>query len=191
MSASPSPSGFRERLAFDAARGEWRDETRRYMMIRPEALMGMFRRLEEPARGEALAALAASIVEQGGDSARAYRAQVSRVLGADDAQALLDTVAATAPELGWGVWNFSREGQALTLRVRNSPFAAGFGPSESPVCAPIVGMMTAVASLVHGAPWQAVEVSCAATRAAEPSDAAECRFEARPVAAPGGTGGGA
>ena len=159
---------FRERLAFDAARGEIRDETRRYMMMRPEALMGLFRRLEGPARDEAFAALAASIVEMGGDSARAYRAH-----GGGDPDRLLATVAATAPDLGWGVWRFERSDGALRLVVANSPFAVGFGPADRPVCSAIVGMMTAVSRLVLGEQAAAEEIACAAC------GAPACRFEAR------------
>lgn len=159
---------FRDRIAFDPARGEIRDETRRYMMMRPEALMGLFRRLEGPGRDAAFAALAASIVEMGGDSARAYRAH-----GGGDPARLLDTVAATAPDLGWGLWRFDPTTDGLRLEVTNSPFAVGHGPSDRPVCSAIAGMMTAVSRLVIGETAFAEEVACASCGA--PS----CRFEAR------------
>jgi hypothetical protein len=159
---------FRDRLAFDEARGEIRDETRRYMMMRPEALMGLFRRLDGPARDAAFAALFDSIVEMGGDSARAYRAH-----GGGDPDRLLETVAATAPDLGWGVWRFERSGGGLSLEVANSPFAAGHGPSHRPVCAAVAGMATAVARMVLGDHARAVETACAAC------GAPACRFEAR------------
>jgi hypothetical protein len=41
----------------------------RYMMIRPDALMGLFRRLEPAERADAFEAIAASILEHGGKSA--------------------------------------------------------------------------------------------------------------------------
>ena len=41
----------------------------RYMMIRPDALMGLFRRLDPPQRAAAFEAIAASIREHGGKSA--------------------------------------------------------------------------------------------------------------------------
>lgn len=64
------------------------------MLMRPEALR-IFRRLDEDSRLEALDALKASVIEMGGDSARAYRTH-----GSGDPAALLATVAATAPEGG-------------------------------------------------------------------------------------------
>ena len=160
---------FRDRLVFDGGDGEVRDEDRRYMLMRPAALMGMFRRLDDQTRTRALDALAASVVEMGGDSARAYRSH-----GGADAAKLLATVAATAPDLGWGVWQFEHDGAGVALSVRNSPFAAGFGLASQPVCHAIAGMATAVARLVLDRDdVVARETECAAC------GAPGCRFEAR------------
>ncbi len=114
---------FRERLTLDPDAGAWFDQTRRYMLLRPEALMGIFRRLPEAERAMALSALQDSVFEQGSDSARAYRAM------GGTGEALLGVIQDSAPELGWGRWRFTREGEVLRLEVRNSPFAQGFGPS--------------------------------------------------------------
>lgn len=160
-------SSFRVRLTHDPDAGAWFDQTRRYMLLRPEALMGIFQRQPEAERAIALQALQDSVFEQSSDSARAYRAMG----GTGDA--LIGAIEASAPELGWGRWRFEREGDVLKLEVRNSPFAAGFGPSAAPVCAAITGMMRAVSTLVFGKPKQAREVQCAATG----HDA--CRFEAK------------
>ena len=151
-----SATSFKDRLLHDAQSGAWFDQTRRYMMIRPDALMGIFRRLPEPARMEALEAFAHSIAQQGGDSARAY----VEMGGTGDK--LLDVIACTAPELGWGIWAFERGQDSIRLSVRNSPFAAGYGVATHPVCMPIVGMIGAVSTLVMGQPMQAREIQCAA-----------------------------
>jgi predicted hydrocarbon binding protein len=160
--------GFRDRLELDEAAGAWFDQTRRYMLIRPEALMGVFRRLDPAPRALALAALEDSIFEQGSDSARAYRAMG----GTGDS--LLNVIAQSAPQLGWGLWEFTHEGTVLALHVLNSPFAAGYGASATPVCAAITGMVRAVATLVFDTPCHAHEVQCAAM------GAGYCRFEAQP-----------
>jgi uncharacterized protein len=164
-----APLSFRERLAFDEARGEIRDQSRRYLLIRPDALMGVFRRLPEPSRTEALQALADSIFEQGSDSARAYRAHQGA-----DGEALAHLVADTAPQLGWGLWRFEIADGRVGLTVANSPFAAGYGRADEPVCHPVVGMLRAVSTLVFGREGEAREAECAACGA----DA--CRFAARP-----------
>lgn len=140
----------------------------RYLKLRADTLMGMFRHLPEPARSQALAALARSTAEAGGDSAQRY-AQA----GASDAAALLAKIEKTAAELGWGEWCFGeRSGSRLALEVRDSPFAAGYGASDIEVCAPIAGMLQAVAGMVLGAPSEARETECCA-RGAD-----RCRFEA-------------
>jgi uncharacterized protein len=161
--------GFRERLAWDAETGALRDGALRYMLIRPEALMGIFTRLSEPARREAFAAFADSIYEHGRTSAKSYRA-----LGGAEGRALLDVIVATAPPLGWGIWQFaSRTDGGLDLAVRHSPFAEGFGAAAAPVCTPIVGMFRVVSEMVLGGPTVVQEASCAS------AGPATCRFVAR------------
>jgi predicted hydrocarbon binding protein len=146
----------------------------RYLRLRADTLMGMFRRLAPDERARALAAFARSTAEAGGDSARRCFDQV-----AGDKTALLEVIAKTAGELGWGSWRFERGAEVrLALEVADSPFAAGYGASDRPVCAPIAGMLAAVAGLVLDAECEAREVACRAC------GAAACRFEANPEEKP-------
>ncbi len=162
---------FRARLAYDHAAGEYRDGALRYMLIRPEALMGLIAELPEAARPAALEAFARALHRVGGGSARTYRAA-----GAATPEALLATIAATAPQLGWGRWEIARDGAGLTVAVRNSPFAAGAGPAAGPVCAPIRGMLRAVGEMALGTPVVTEETECAA------AGAPCCRFTVTPAA---------
>ena len=101
-------------------------------------------------------------------------------MGAGAPEALLTVIAGTAPQLGWGQWRFGQAADGrLDLEVANSPFAAGHGPAEGPVCAPIAGMLAAVAGMVLGGPVEVRETGCAAT------GAPACRFTARAVAEAG------
>jgi predicted hydrocarbon binding protein len=160
---------FRQRLSFDPARGELRDGDTHYVILREDSLMGLFKRLPEPARTDALEAFAASVTEHGARSAARYLA------GGGDAADMLATIDATAPQLGWGVWRFSRTAAGeLHLEVKNSPFAHGYGASPDAVCAPITGMFAAAASIVFDAPVQAEEDLCAS------AGGTVCRFSARP-----------
>lgn len=165
--------GFRARLAYDHAAGEYRDGALRYMLIRPEALMGLIAELPEAARPAAFEAFARALHRVGGGSARTYRAA-----GAATPAALLATIAATAPQLGWGRWEIARDGAGLTVTVRNSPFAAGAGPFAGPVCAPIRGMLRAVGEMALGTPVVTEETTCAA------AGAPCCRFTVTPAARP-------
>lgn len=145
-----------------------RDGGIRYLRLRADTLMGMFRHLPAPTRAQAFAALARSAAEHGGDSARRYLET-----GAGDTAALLATIEKTAAEFGWGDWRFGERGAArLALEVADSPFAAGYGAADTEVCAPITGMLQAVASLALGGACEAREIACCAR------GAASCRFEA-------------
>jgi uncharacterized protein len=152
-------------LKHDAARGELTEGAARYLLVRHDSLMGLFQRLPEPARAEALAAFADSAAEHGARSAQTYHAQ--------NPHDLLANVATKASQLGWGSWTFEREGDLIVLTVQNSPFAHGFGHTQKPVCAPIAGMLQAVASLALRVNARAEETSCAAT------GGAACVFHAR------------
>jgi len=162
---------FRDRVVFDAERGEYLDNGMRYMMIRPDAVMGILHELDPAMRQPVLEAFARSITKAGGKSAASYQS-----MGAADADALLTTIQGTAPELGWGRWTLRRVDAGLDLTVENSPFVQGFGPSETPVCYPIVGMLTAVGRMVFGTDVSVAEVACAAM-----ADQDVCRFEVRPA----------
>ncbi len=145
-----------------------RDREIRYLRLRADTLMGMFRHLPEPARTQALAALVRSTAEHGGDSARRYLESAG-----GDAAALLAMIEKTAVDLGWGAWRFAeRDATRLALEVHDSPFAAGFGTADTEVCAPITGMLQAVAALALGGACEAREVQCRAR------GASNCRFEA-------------
>ena len=140
----------------------------RYLRLRADTLMGMFRHLPGPARAQAFAAFVRSAAEHGGDSARRYLES-----GGADTTALLATIEKTAGELGWGSWHFGeRSATRLALDVADSPFAAGYGAADTEVCAPITGMLEAVARLALGSACAAREVQCRAR------GAASCRFEA-------------
>lgn len=170
------PPAFRARLEWDLARGELRDGDVRYLLIRDDTLMGLFRNLPEPARAAALEAFARSVVEHGTRSARRYQ-----TMGAAEARALLGVIEATAPQLGWGVWRFTETtGRTLALEVENSPFAAGYGPSPQPVCHAIAGMLEAVGALALGGDVRATEQACAA------QGHARCSFRAVGTGARGG-----
>jgi predicted hydrocarbon binding protein len=158
-------TNFRDRLVYDAEQGEYRDGDIRYMMIRPDALMGMIAELREDMRPLALEAFARAIHRFGGRSARVYQAA-----GAADSAALLDVIQQTAPQLGWGRWRLEHTADDLVLTVQNSPFATAAVGSPYPVCAPIRGMLTAVGELVLGEAVMVTETACAAT------GASCCRF---------------
>lgn len=157
---------FRDRLQRRPEEGALYDGEIRYLTMRPDALMGMFTRLEEPARSAALNALTASVAEHGGRSIAAYFAA-----NPGNPDALLEVIAATSADLGWGQWRIERTADGLEVTVTNSPFA--ILPAKGPVCAPIRGILTALASHLPGT--QVEETCCRAS-----SGGSACRFTVHP-----------
>lgn len=155
---TPRPS-FRERVKADEVQGEHRDGDIRYLIMRPDVLMGLFAALPPTERGNALEALARSAQTYGGRSVQAYRDA-----GADDASELLRVMVETSAQLGWGRWSFAYEdeGKSLQLTIRNSPFAKGYGKSDTPVCHAARGIFTALAPVVMGGDVSVIESRCAA-----------------------------
>lgn len=168
---------LRERLCWHD--GAVHDGPRRYLMMRPDALMGALAALDDGARAAMLAAWASSTQRHGGASLQAYAQQL-----AGDADALVAATAAAAADLGWGTWTLQREPRGLSLQVAGSPFVDGWRMATGavaavPVCAPIRGMFTALAGQLMGGTPQVDEVHCAAMHG---DGACHCRFEARRAA---------
>jgi uncharacterized protein len=169
---------LRDRLMWDEGRGALHDGPRRYLMMRPDVLMGAVVAMDEPARGAWLQAWADSTARHGGGSLKAYAEAV-----AFDADALMAATVQAAADLGWGAWQLVQEGEALSLTLSASPFVDGWQaatpqPATAPVCAPVRGMLQALATLVlRDGPVAVTETDCAATHAVR--QGACCRFIAR------------
>lgn len=145
-------------LEFDATSGRITDGAIRYLLIRADGLMQAFAQLPDLLRPAAFATFAASIRQHGGHSLRRYQSQ--QPLASAE---LLDLVSTASGHLGWGHWSFETNATTgLSLTVRHSPFAAGYGRAEQPVCFPIVGMLSALGDIVLGAPSLVTETQCCA-----------------------------
>ncbi len=167
---------LRARLQWLDGPGAVADGPRRYLLMRPDVLMGALATLDDGARASFLQAWATSTCEHGGASLRAYADAVG-----GDADALLAATAEAAADLGWGRWTWQRSSAGLALEVANSPFVDGWNaaarrPATLPVCAPVRGMFSALLALVQPGSSDVDEVHCAAMH--DRSDR-PCRFEAR------------
>ena len=141
----------------------------RYMMIRPDALMGLFHRLGPQDRDVGLQALADSVFEHGGKSAASYAGR-----GRGAALQLIARIEDTAPQIGWGQWQITLREDGLDLEVENTPFVAGYGTADHPVCAPIRGMLAAITKQIFNSDVVVTELRCAAVAGSGP-----CHFTAR------------
>lgn len=159
------------KLNFDTANGQVMDQSRRYLLMRIDVLMGLFDNLPQEIREQALRALGQSVERFGSDSVRAYAAQP----GVDES-VLLCTMQDAAASLGWGCWQFKRTSNGMQLTVRNSPFVAGTAQSGYPVCHSITGMFRGLTSILYPGGAKVCELSCAAQAGNE-----ICFFEAVPA----------
>lgn len=141
----------------DQSAGEIREGDIRYLMMRPDVLMGTLRYLDDCLRLQVLEAMTKSAYVYGRQSISAYRNRAQ--LSSDN---LLFTVFQMASQLGWGSWRyFASENGKSTVTVINSPFSTGFGSSSVPVCAPISGILGALFAETHGAKVSLFECKCA------------------------------
>ena len=145
----------------------------RYILIRPDALMGLFARLDKTERLSALNAFASSTAEHGGKSTASYAGE-----GFLESRALISAITETAPKLGWGQWSLNLKPSGLDLSVNNSPFVAGFGISEHAVCAPICGMLAAISEQIFGGRTSVIETQCASVVMKDTKAAKVCKFSA-------------
>ncbi len=145
-----------EDFSCDVNSGEITQGDVRYVMLRPDVFMGIGRYLSSmPAF---VAAMEESAFQNARDSFDRYKA-----LGMFNGQDALLQSCEIAARLGWGVWRPHEEQQGeIVLHVENSPFAAGAGISDTPVCGSIVGILRAIYMAVHDERVHVVETSCGA-----------------------------
>jgi len=152
------PPSFRDRLAWQDDGGIFDGEIR-YLLLRTDSLMGLFKQLDAGVRMQAFHAFAESLAEHGRKSIEARM----RRMNLSGAQLYDEMAKSSGAQLGWGRWTYRRtSARGFEVDVANSPFVHGYGPSEHPVCFPIVGMLTAIGQLVHGQPVRVEETACAA-----------------------------
>ncbi len=148
-------NAFWDRIRLDAASGAIYDGDRRYVMIRPDVLMGTINILSQEQQKLVLAAFSSSAFKHGGASVRAYRDEVAK-------EQMSSMMIEAAAALGWGKWEMIQEGERVILTVKNSPFAHGYGAANHPVCAPIAGIFKSLASGILNQEIQVEELTCAA-----------------------------
>jgi predicted hydrocarbon binding protein len=134
------------------------DGSIRYMLIRPDVLMGVAHHLGQGREHEFLAALEASAFANAQASFAAYRDR--QQFGRED---FLASTCGVANTLGWGSWSLTEEADGVrVIRVNDSPFAAGYGSSPRAVCAPIKGVLRACAVVGYGKDVEVEETECVA-----------------------------
>jgi predicted hydrocarbon binding protein len=155
----------------DLNAGRLTEDGIRYVMMRPDVLMGVAHGLSAQNAALFFKALENSAFLHSQASFSQYRAGQMSVT-----EDVLSGWFSIAARLGWGQWS-SPQTSALSheVVVHDSPFAAGHGPSAVPVCAAIAGVLKAMMLVARSAVVEVREVACAAQ--GSPS----CRFNVTPA----------
>jgi len=145
-----------ERFLHDAETGEITQGGVRYLLMRPDVLMGIGACLG--AYGDFVGAMSQSAYANARQSFERYRDA-----GLFDGEEPLQQTCEIAATLGWGVWSPLRlSDREVLLLVRNSPFAQAAPRGSEPVCGPIVGVLRALYLAVEGEDVDVQETSCSA-----------------------------
>lgn len=142
----------------------------RYMIIRPETLMGI-QKAAEKALGHKADGIFYSAGFTGGYlSSKKYR----DVFGLKPA-GVARFMARMGGQIGWGKLSIEKldlANRSLTATAQNSPFAAAYGRSRRPVCHILRGIFGGLGEVIFGTPVKVIETQCAA------KGDKLCRFEA-------------
>jgi predicted hydrocarbon binding protein len=155
-----SDNSILDQLDYDALAGAVRYKDVRYLLIRPETVIGFQKAIEEKN-----GLLSQNAFFQGGFSGGHLSAKkYSELNGFSDLQ-LIDFMMKMGTEIGWGhfkLQDFDSKKQHLSVIVEQSPFAAAYGESRSGVCHLIRGVPSGLASVLFNQNCVGSEIKCLA-----------------------------
>jgi predicted hydrocarbon binding protein len=145
-------------LQFNSEKGGLFYNEVRYLLIRPETLI-TFQKAIEKELGEGASQILFQSGFQGGTlSSKRYR----EVFGLSDEE-IIRFMIEMGPQIGWGRFElekFDPSERILVVKVYHSPFAEAHGPSTTPVCHFIRGVLGGMASVVFRREAVAQESTC-------------------------------
>lgn len=156
-------------IQFNEEKGELSYQGVRYLLIRPETIIGL-QKAAEVRLGQDVGEFIYNGGRIGGTlSVQAYSEKLNL-----SPEGIVDFMAQMGGELGWGhleVERLDREKKVLIIKAHNSAFAQAYGRSREGVCHLIRGVFAGVAEFLLGGPVEARETLCKA------SGDHFCRFE--------------
>jgi predicted hydrocarbon binding protein len=149
-----------DELNYDQSAGALKYREVRYLLIRPETIIG-FQKAIEDRNTE----LAQDVFFQGGFQGGQLSAQKYReVHNLDDTQ-IIDFMMKMGAEIGWGQFklqNFDIQKKQMVVIVNQSPFAQAYGQSPTGVCHLIRGVLSGLASVIFNTQCIGTEIQCLA-----------------------------
>jgi predicted hydrocarbon binding protein len=149
-----------DELTYDSDSGALRYKDVRYMLIRPETVIGFQKTIEE-----SNSELAQDAFFQGGFRGGYLSAKKYKGLHFFDDIQIIDFMMKMGSEIGWGhfeLQNFDPQKKYLNIIVRKSPLARAYGESSCAVCHLIRGVLSGLASFLFNQNCVGSEVKCLA-----------------------------
>lgn len=132
----------------------------RYLLIRPETLIGLQKAVERETGTPQFDALYEGGFAGGFLSSKNYQ----EMHGYTDRE-VLDFMTSMGGEIGWGrfqVEQYDPEAEILEISVASSPFAEAYGEAEHPVCHLLRGIVAGIGSALLKTECGAIETACSA-----------------------------
>lgn len=155
-----SVNSILENLEYDSSAGALHFKDVRYLLIRPETIIGFQKAIEEKSGKLARDAFFQGGFNGGHLSAKKYR----KINNFDDSQ-LIDFMMKMGTEIGWGHFKlrrFDSQQNHLSIIVEQSAFAGAYGKSSSGVCHLIRGVLSGMASVIFNKKCLGSEIKCLA-----------------------------
>jgi predicted hydrocarbon binding protein len=147
-------------LKFDPEVGALTYRDVRYLLIRPETIVGFQKTIEKHSRKGAREALFEGGYQGGYLSAKKYK----EVQNLSDSETLTFMMT-MGTEIGWGnfkLMEYDLEKRKMQIRVINSAFAQVYGESSEGVCHLIRGVLSGLATVLFSSSSTASEIQCLA-----------------------------
>ena len=149
-----------DQLVYDPANGALTYKDVRYLLIRPETIVGFQKTVEKHSRKGAQEALFEGGYRGGYLSAKKYK----EMHNLSDSETI-NFMMTMGAEIGWGNFQlieYDFENRKLNVRVKNSAFAEAYGDSTEGVCHLIKGVLSGLATVLFAQDFIAYETECLA-----------------------------
>ena len=149
-----------DQLVYDPAAGKLTYRDIRYVIIRPETIVGFQRTIEQHSRKGARDALFQGGYQGGYLSAKKFK----EIKNLSDTETI-GFMMTMGAEIGWGHFElieYDFEKLKLNVRVENSAFAEAYGDATEGVCHLINGVLSGLATVLFGRNCEGSETQCLA-----------------------------
>jgi predicted hydrocarbon binding protein len=149
-----------DQLVYDPASGALTYRDIRYVVIRPETIVGFQKTIEKHSRKEAQDALFQGGYQGGYLSAKKFK----EMQNLSDSETI-NFMMTMGAEIGWGHFqliDYDNESRKLQIKVENSAFAEAYGDATEGVCHLINGVLSGLATVLFARNCIGSEIECLA-----------------------------